>query len=472
MKKYVFLTSVLALAACGGGSGGHGGADYVAPRAAVTPQVAESNSGVTGMNSEIVVASNSLSPVAVREASTTKNNVTYVSYRLDDVNLYIAEKLGDDDAWLNFNVDPKTGEINAVKMVMGGKESGYITREMKDNHYANSFNGPIFEYVPDGDDRATFRVVDTGQTMEQLQALEAKEKLSGGHWNRVDEMMDFVSYGKNVGLQYADFGYFNPVYKSKNKELNAEVLAAVRSGRDAVLALGRGDKDKMRTDEDFQKELAKEDYQLFAGGYAISGTKMEKTLNPENDTSYKGTAIGRVYVSVHGLEDGIEDKSEGLSHFGVAYDNEGKNGYTDNAGHDISKLYTTNDATLKIDANGNRVLLMQFNTKAADNSDKFYDIEISHNADKITGIKFTGNEALIGNQYREQGAFGLDAQGNVDFDKVKDSNFASGFYGVNTPVEAAGAAQMTANDVVWKDSQNHNFQREYEVQAAWGLKKQ
>ena len=60
MKRYVMLTSVLALAACGGGSGGGGSAGtpsggYVAPRPAVTPGVATSNAEITNMSSEIIV---------------------------------------------------------------------------------------------------------------------------------------------------------------------------------------------------------------------------------------------------------------------------------------------------------------------------------------------------------------------------------------------------------------------------------
>ncbi len=494
MKKYLVWTSLLTLIACGGG-GGSGGGDgsvaggttvsggYVAPRAAVTAAVASSNGGITGMNSEIVVASNSTSPVSViRQASAINGDVTYTSYRLDDVKLYTAESGDAENTYINMNLDENTGEINAVKMVLNGEESGFITRTKNGDNYENTFDGPVFEYVANGDDRAVFRIADNGQTMEQLNQLAAANNLTGGHWNRIDEKMDFHSYGKDKQLQYADFGYFNPVNKSKNKELTAEVVAAIRSGRDAVLALGRGDDlDKVYTDEQIAKELAKKDYQLYAGGYAISGIQMDKSLTPQNGTSYSGTAIGRVYASIHSLADGT-DKTAALQHWNVPYDQASDNEhpevldeYSNDAGHDMADFFTTNDATLTIDENGNKVLLMPFNTKAATGSNKFYDIQMSQNSgNQVTGVKFTGDESAIAAHLREQESLGLDTNGSVDMENhIAKASFKPGYYGVNTPEEAAGTAYLQANDVIWTDvdQDNKQLKREYEVQAAWGMTK-
>ena len=161
MKRYVMLTSVLALAACGGGSGGGGSAGtpsggYVAPRPAVTPGVATSNAEITNMSSEIVVASNSNTPVSVVRSATVNNGgVTYTSYRLDDVKLFTAENLDTSGhSYINLELNNNTGEIDAVKMMVGGESSGRIARDTTDT---TTFAGPIFEYTLDGEDKAQFR---------------------------------------------------------------------------------------------------------------------------------------------------------------------------------------------------------------------------------------------------------------------------------------------------------------------------
>ena len=229
MKKLTLLTSVLALAACGGGSGAavSTGGGYVAPRSAVTSEVAASNSEITNMSSEIVVASNKNSPVSVVRSATVNNGgVTYTSYRLDDVKLFTAENLDTSGhSYINLELNNNTGEIDAVKMMVGGEESGRIARDTTDT---TTFAGPIFEYTLDGEDKAQFRVVDNGQDMAALNALATQNNLSGGHWNRVDERMIFGTNGEGAGLQYSDFGHFNPIYRSKNKELSsdADILAA------------------------------------------------------------------------------------------------------------------------------------------------------------------------------------------------------------------------------------------------------
>ena len=52
-------------------------------------------------------------------------------------------------------------------------------------------------------------------------------------------------------------------------------------------------------------------------------------------------------------------------------------------------------------------------------------------------------------------------------DNVKGASFNPGYYGVNTVSEAAGTARLYSEE----DLGNH-VQREYEVQAAYGMKKQ
>lgn len=464
MKKLTILTSVLALAACGGGSGGGGsgsvvstGGGYVAPRAAVTSSVAASNSEITNMSSEIVVASNKNSPVSVVRSATVNNGgVTYTSYRLDDVKLFTAENLDTSGhSYINLELNNNTGEIDAVKMMVGGEESGRIARDTTDT---TTFAGPIFEYVKDGEDKAQFRVVDNGQDMAALNALATQNNLSGGHWNRIDERMVFGTNGEDAGLQYSDFGHFNPIYKSKNVNLttDAEILAA-RAG-----TLNRSEElDKKHTDEEFNALLAKQDYQLFAGGYAISGTEILDTLPvpvpASGENKYKGKAVGRVYTSIQ--SNGV-DRAAYLETWNVPKDLDTNNdgvmdAWSENAGHDMAKAYTTSEATMKIGADGTQTLKMPFNTHS-DTADTFYDVEITKAANGNVAVAFTGTPSEA--QYRENDT--------PDTTKTK-GEFTPGYYGVNTPVEAAGTARYYTEQEL-----DTNVTREWEVQAAYGMKKQ
>ncbi|MBR2393677.1 MAG: hypothetical protein IKB05_04265, partial [Alphaproteobacteria bacterium] len=306
----------------------------------------------------------------------------------------------------------------------------------------------------DGQDDAQFRVVDNGQDMAALNALATQNNLSGGHWNRVDERMIFGTNGADVGLQYSDFGHFNPIYKSKNKELSsdADILAA-RAG-----TLDRGEEfDKKRTDEEFNALLAKEDYQLFAGGYAISGTNMLDTLTPENNTEYKGKAVGRVYTSIQSND---VDRTAYLTAWNVPKDLDTDDdnipdAWSENAGHDMAKAYTTSEATMTIGADGTQTLVMPFNTQS-DTSDTFYDVTITKNSSNEINVNFDGTPSEA--QYR--------MNDNPTPSSI-EGEFTPGYYGVNTPVEAAGTARYYTEQEL-----DTNVTREWEVQAAYGMKKQ
>ena len=436
MKKITILMSAFVLAACGGGGSNHAGGSsvvpsgYVAPRPAVTSTVAASNAQITNLPSEVVVASNSSTPVSVvGSVSTTSGGVTYTSYRLDDVKLFTAENLDTTGrSYVNLELNNDTGEIDAVKMMVGGEESSRIVRAD-----GTTFAGPIFEYVPDGDDQAVFRVVDNGQNMDDLTALATANSLTGGHWNRVDERMVFGTHGKDIGLQYADFGYFNPIYKSKNINLTSDAqIDAARAG-----TLDRGSElDKKHSDEEFNALLAGEDYQLFAGGYAISGTTMVDTLTPANNTSYTGEAVGRVYTTIKGA-----NRDSYLAAWDVP---------TGPDGHDMAKAYTTSAATLEIGADGTQRLNMPF--------EAFYNVTVTQapgGADPTFDFAGTPSEA----KYR------MNEPENINPEKTK-SDFHPGYYGVNTPVEAAGTARYYTEQELGTGAT-----REWEFQAAYGMKK-
>ena len=499
MKKLFILTSMLALAACGGGSGGGGtghaggavkqpvvipgGTNAVVPRAAVSSAIAESNAEITNMSSEIVVASNSsIAPTVVRTPiSRTVGGVTYTSYRLDDVKLFMAENLGDDlnRSYLSLELDENTGEIDAIKIKAGDKEGNRTVRSKADSRV---FEGPVFEYVPDGNDEAVYRVVDTGLTANQLRDLETSEKLSGGHWNRVDERFDVKTYGKDVGnenknLQYADFGHFNPVYRDKNTLLDSYTtdtsiedklaynLNVIRTSGAASLnrgsyAGGTKDYDKHRNETEFDKALAKENFQLFAGGYALkrNGEQVD-SLTPSNGMEFSGTAIGRVYSSIKANG---ADRGTYLDKYDVKYGTGEGDTPVEDAGHDIAKLYTTTNATLRIDNTGKQILDMPFQT------DGFYHVTATKDGGTVS-INFDsdtkpGSDTKVGEMYRIERDIETPTGGTKT---VLVEEFNPGYYGVDTPVEAAGTVRYKEQTTFGDDS----HKREWEFQGAYGMTK-
>ncbi|MBR0212884.1 MAG: hypothetical protein IJQ55_04735, partial [Alphaproteobacteria bacterium] len=347
------------------------------------------------------------------------------------------------------------GRIEKITMNIG--EVGAPVQRVGET---NRFKGPIFEYV-ESSDQAAYRISNTGQTAEELAALKAEliaqgKIHDGGHWNMVNEEMDVVTLGGDIdgngtALQYADFGHFNPVYTRKYKnvdELTAEQMAAARNGED----LGRGaELDKVN--DNFDAEMAAEDYQLFAGGYAIRGTEMKDTLAVPRGAEFKGKAIGRVYTTVSVDKDAFENSAEAEA---ARTTQAAAAGYSDS--HDINKAFTTTEATLKIDANGKQTLEMPFYTHSDDPSNRFYDVKLVKKADgTIETPVFTGTPTNADHSLYNA----------LEGDNVKEASFNPGYYGVNTAVEAAGTARLYS-----EENLGNHVTREYEVQAAYGMKRQ
>lgn len=457
MKKYLILTSVLALAACGGG--GHGGASVNAPdtlNARITDAAAASNQAITAMKSQVIV-SNKTSGDLSRSATETVGGVTFTSYDLSDVKLFAADADHTDNGYLKIGMDDN-GRIEKITMNIG--EVGAPVQRVGET---NRFKGPIFEYVESGD-QAAYRISNTGQTAEDLAALKAEliaqgKIHDGGHWNMVNEEMDVVTLGGDIdgngtALQYADFGHFNPVYTSKYKNVDGltdEQMIAARNGED----LGRGGEfDKIKSTTDFDAEMAAEDYQLFAGGYAIRGTELKDSLAVPRGAEFKGKAIGRIYTSVSVDEDAFANETLAeTARITQAAAARGGEGYSTD--HDINKAFTTTEATLKIDVNGKQTLEMPFYTHSSDPANKFYDVKLVKNGDIVETPVFTGTPT--------------DPRHNLGnaLDHVQEASFNPGYYGVNTASEAAGTARLYSEE----DLGNH-VQREYEVQAAYGMKRQ
>ena len=569
MKRYAILTSVIVLAACGGGS--HSGGSGIAPNAAPAFRSSdlfsdtENNSNVTQMQTQIIVDShgNVVSPNTSRRAGIRSGSIqdtsgnTYAVYDLSDVKLKVADSV---PAWLKIGLT-EDGAIKDITLSSGGVEST-LARDGD----TNSFHGPIFEYVQDtirnpegtpdlsteelrntykdnqhwksgkwakdsGDnwyyieygDKAKFRMVDGTEfgteltsiegfsdtlenghaTMATLNLIESsRTELTGGHWNRIDERMD-VETNKHISegdanpvvLQYSDFGHFNPVYRSKHVDLNNTVLNAIRAHGaeiDAALSsdtfnqasfdtlvsgygLNRSGLDKYRNNEEFEEKLESQDYQLFAGGYAIdaNGQLIEGgTFDAPRNTTFSGTGIGRVYTSIHAKSDGTETeyKTAILSQYGI--ENDGVD-----AGHDVSKTFTTSSAYLNVDANGNQVLEMNF--------PDFYKVTATQNVGESnpTVVLEKVNGVTIEKKYMKTADVALPTYDTEQYQVTSNGTttpetpfFEPGYYGVGTASEAAGLiryAETTDNIVVTDtdSSTGKNFKREFEFQGAYGMKK-
>ena len=525
MKQLAILTSLLALAACGGGSGGSGGASF-SPSSAVTPGTltvpsslrsgvtsgaTTSNENVTNMNSEVVVATSTANPggvVVSRSGSktVTEGGYTFTSYMLDDVKLFVADANTTSDGYLLLGLDDE-GRIASMKMVVGGNSEN-ATPAMGRDAETSTFKAPIIEYVLDeyvtgsdvlastlptnkamrdaelqnikdahpewsnkgfwaldGDtwkyyergDEAVFRMVaDSTTTWDTLLAKATEKGLNGGHWNRTYEDMPVKTYGNGISgegvdgeghsLQYSDFGHFNPVYETKRVYL--------KGGSESEGWEHDSTKGSYKENDKLAQELAAEDYQLFAGGYAINGNSMSAdrpSLDPVVGTTYKGMAIGRVYTSIEG--DG--DISDILTAYGITGD-----------GHDIAKAFTTHNATMNITQAGGKIvqtLNMPFYTHA--DGDKYYDVTIVKTGNEIGTTTFAaGDETQIDSQYRL-----YDAEAHWD---TANASFNPGYYGVNTPSEAAGTAAIRAGYEVHDTGNTISADRDYEVPAAYGLIKQ
>lgn len=347
---------------------------------------------------------------------------------------------GDEECAINNAIDPMKIAVKKANHFDDGKW------ETVDGNYKYREYG----------DQAVYRMVETTDlTNSDLLAQEAEIKTAHpgliGHWNRVDETMDVVTLGGDIdgsgtALQYADFGHFNPVYKTKDIDVNGGEYGAWTN-------VGEN---KSHTDEEVTAGLAAEDYQLFAGGYAIKGVNWAWTLDPEANTSYTGKAIGRVYTSIQGDNHAVRE-----SHFAA-------NGITSGDGHDIAKAFTTNAATMTIGADGKQTLFMPFYSSPAEGSGYYYDVRIVKNGNSVedpvftsgiytdTGATSAGNP--IASEYRLYNAMAHVVPGQ--------SSFSPGYYGVNTPSEAAGTARFYS-----EQNFGDGATREYELQAAWGMKK-
>lgn len=195
MKKFAVLTSILALTACGGGSGGgHSSVSgatnesrfqYDIIRAGTTGKTtanaANSNSFVTGMVSEIGLAEDgsTINIGKVGRSASNKfsyNGKEYTSYKLNDATFLLMDE--GDPGEMKFHVKD-SGEIGEIDQIVLLPDEEDLAEDPNDqgktfNRYGNTnkFTG-------------TVKIEDN---------------------NEVDTTLTYDSMGRDLGLTYSDFG--------------------------------------------------------------------------------------------------------------------------------------------------------------------------------------------------------------------------------------------------------------------------
>ena len=158
MKKYLILTSLSALVACGGGSGGsintYNSGDIIpaGTTGTVTERAAKSNSNVTSMVSEIGVATDGTTINIGDTNRSATNHFTYggkeyTSYRLDNVHFQAGPSNGqvNEDEYVTFGINENTGEINRVVY-----HDGDAVYEQVRQNDTNVFAGNVYKYYLNG----------------------------------------------------------------------------------------------------------------------------------------------------------------------------------------------------------------------------------------------------------------------------------------------------------------------------------
>ena len=173
MKKFAILTSVLALAACGGGSGGNGGAIVSDTRTSAQRAAVESNKKVTGMLTYLKTDSSG-NNITARTPSVVYNAGTYDLENVKFVSIDEDFEDVEDDEGAQFVVD-KNNKIYGFNF--GLKElPEYPNRDSEE---------PEFERV--GDTNKFTGLINTSS-----------------EW--VNGELEYNSLGKIAGLRYSDFG--------------------------------------------------------------------------------------------------------------------------------------------------------------------------------------------------------------------------------------------------------------------------
>lgn len=297
MKKYAILTSVLALAACGGGSGGHdGGTPGAIAKPFASDQIAASNKKITNMvsNSEAQVVAYVVNKLGDDAESVGLNNVARTatsrgafvpSAGAGDMNydkakelMELAQWLGRDDtsydditAMFNKSKSDQNKIKSALKLLNDmycyvGGSADETARRILERRAAKDFDKPMAEikdkseimtlnnvdlntfaagvltimkfrvddngkiiaiYYPEAQDImdkhqgaevATDDIVRKGNTNIFLERFDNDETIAElGH--AIDIPEEYISYAKDLGLKYSDFGVIRVNFAATNEPL-------------------------------------------------------------------------------------------------------------------------------------------------------------------------------------------------------------------------------------------------------------
>ena len=247
MKKLAILTSILALTACGGGSGS-GGSAPIMPDAPVVPDsgmrvsddAIESNELITSMASEILIAQDGTLPNIIRPAHIVHRGNKYLAYHLDDAKFF-DNTMESADEYISFGIDENTGEINNMSYHWND-----IVESIDRNPNSRIFTEHVYKYKVQLENVTYYTdslpVLPDGQQYPKEQIIEAfkdahEGKVSESTLDKIIEKVESTDeliateyvhnhvidlYGKSLPkshkLKYSDFGYTTILAKEINQE--------------------------------------------------------------------------------------------------------------------------------------------------------------------------------------------------------------------------------------------------------------
>ena len=283
MKKYFVLTSILALAACGGGSGsgsdGYNPVDVIraGTTGTVSLEAAESNYKVTSMVSEIGQASDgsTINIVNSGRSATTSfvyNGKEYRSYRLDDVRFGLGPSNGEvsEDEYITFGLNPNTGEIDSV-IYHDGDEVSNVARESD----TNVFTATVYKYYLNGQPMTDS--FDTQPTKEQVLNAIEKRLMNSSEDVRMHYLNMFEALGEDWDSEeHLVSEVQKHTFELKGKDLDVQ-LRYSDFGYDKLVTVGEEDEP---------------DNSVIAGGYDIKKIDVTRPEFADKKITFSGTAIG------------------------------------------------------------------------------------------------------------------------------------------------------------------------------------
>ena len=169
---------------------------------------------------------------------------------------------------------------------------------------------------------------------------------------------------------------------------------------------------------------------------------------PTTNTTFHGTAHGKVYTSV--LADTNKDTYKGW--------------YNDTGSGDNAMAFDTTNATLTFTAGSTptEVLYMPFGTDGA----SFYDVTVTKEGESSTFAFNKPDGVTIDRKFQQDSLSNIHAGASIGAEN-KNVNF--GYHGVNAAAEATGTVKFTQDTTL---NAGDNARREFQFEAAFGGKKQ